>query len=655
MTRFTPTPLNPDKVGPPARRPIAPLFWKIATPNKPSCRFGRADLSWIDKGTGKKSLLRDPVIKPTAWGYRGWWLVRGMEWAVPTDDDRLNEASPWNYTLYLNEREVSVSLSDTEKTTGLVAEVNISLDADHAYFTLTPRVLNPNPQPVSYKFWINGMFNLGQPDPRPDTRFVLPAGEVFVHSTGDQTLPAPGQLMTWPYFDGRDMSAYSSWQKYLGVFSSPAAQSDFMGAYNRKSNLGVVRIFPHMLARGAKIFAPADLDPVLWTTDKSGYFELWGGLAPTFWDTVSLDAGAWITWQERWYAVGDMGGFGHANAEAALNLGILADSVQVAAASTTPIDGYLVLWNNKQEANRWPVSLPPESPFRSSFAIPGGLGKDWGLSLFARDGREVAAYGQTLPTLPDKKPTAMMVTIPATLFPPTYTPTATPIPVFTPTPTATATPGIVAAATATATLPPDVPTPTPLPPSATPLPVPAKVVTVVWDNRLTPLNVTLVKAERVADQPVFRLVSAKYLNEGEAAGLHHVFVEVLDENGQRIVGQPVTLSWRDGKSQMITEDKPAPEFAANAPLYGSTEEGTYKVYVDGAPSDIVTGLGLPGSHHVGYQLVFQRNVETAGLVNAPTPGTPPAVTATPVSTAQPTSTPAGGGGAAAPTKTARVG
>jgi hypothetical protein len=151
------------------------------------------------------------------------------------------------------------------------------------------------------------------------------------------------------------------------------------------------------------------------------------------------------------------------------------------------------------------------------------------------------------------------------------------------------------------------------------------------------LGIDLNRAGKEPDEPIFRLVSAKYLNEWEAAGLHHVFVEVLDEQGERIVGQPVTLSWRDGKSKMITEDKPEPEFAANSPLYGSIEDGTYKVYVDGAPSDIVSGLGLPGKHHVGYQLTFQRNVEASGVPATPVPTVQP--TSTPVATA-----PASGGG-----------
>jgi hypothetical protein len=120
------------------------------------------------------------------------------------------------------------------------------------------------------------------------------------------------------------------------------------------------------------------------------------------------------------------------------------------------------------------------------------------------------------------------------------------------------------------------------------------------------LGITLTAAQPQAGRPVFRLVEAIYENESESQGMHHIFVEVLDEQGQRIVGQPVKLAWADGQATMITEDKPYPEYAANTPMYGMIGEGEYSVFVDGAPSDRIDGLGLPGKRHVNYLLTFQR-------------------------------------------------
>ncbi|HMQ55661.1 MAG TPA: hypothetical protein PKD98_26510, partial [Anaerolineae bacterium] len=60
------------------------------------------------------------------------------------------------------------------------------------------------------------------------------------------------------------------------------------------------------------------------------------------------------------------------------------------------------------------------------------------------------------------------------------------------------------------------------------------------------------------------------------------------------------------EAKMVTEDKPYPEYAANAPMYGMIGEGEYSVFVDGTPSDRIDGLGLPGKRHVNYLLTFQR-------------------------------------------------
>ena len=585
---------------------------------------------WIDKASGKNLFYENPVIKPTTWGNRGWWLATGgMEWALPLDEHGLSEASPWAYQLHQGPDSAGVTLTDTEEHSGLVSEMGITLDDEHAYFTLSPRIYNPTQQPVDYKFWLNGMFGLGSQQPGTGIDLVLPGKQVTIHSTSDSSLPGAGQLMDWPVFANRDFSAYDNWNKYLGVFAAPTAQEDYMGAYNHQTDLGVARIFPHSLVKGAKIFGPGDLNSALWTTDDSRYFELWGGLAPTFADEVTLEPDAWVTWQEKWYAIGDMGGFSFANDEAALNLGVTSSSVQVAAASTHPMNNsQLVLWQDGQEAIRWPLSLSPERPFRGSYTLPNNTAGPWGLSLLDETGREVAKLGQTQAATTANVSTAA---IPAAFSQPVPTPTATaqntnslPTPTVIPQNSDPLPPELFVT---TVSIQPT--------PAGTPTPTPGKAIPWEWDPRLDDLGIEITRAESESGQPIYRLISARYLNESESQGLHHVFVEVLDENGQRILGQPVTLAWSDGEGTMITEDKPYPEYAANAPLYGEISEAKYEVEVKDALSDKVSGLGLLGKRHVSYQLTFQRGVEitTDPVPPATNPSSPtPEVTSTPTST-----------------------
>lgn len=134
-----------------------------------------------------------------------------------------------------------------------------------------------------------------------------------------------------------------------------------------------------------------------------------------------------------------------------------------------------------------------------------------------------------------------------------------------------------------------------------------------WDPRLDALGVKLVRAQPAASETCYRLVKATWLNEAEAGGRHHIYVDVLDEEGKRIIGQRVIVS-NGGQTVLVTEDKPYPELSCNFPMYAIL--GTYSRQVEGV-SDVVTDLGmgsaeLPGYKlHTCFELTFQR--ETAGM------------------------------------------
>jgi hypothetical protein len=665
---------------------------------------------WVDKASGKNLFYENPVVMPTSWGNRGWWLATGgMEWALPVDEHGLSEANPWNYTIQRGTDSASVTLSDVEERSGLLSEITVKVDATHSYFTLTPKITNPGSSKTNYKFWINGMFALGSSQAGPGLKFVLPGNQVTVHSTGDTSLPQPKEQMDWPLYRGRDFSSYQSWQSYLGIFAAPSAQEGYMGAYDHRTNLGVVRVFPNKVVHGAKIFAPGDLDPARWTVDGSSYFELWGGLAPTFWDETSLEAGQSVAWQEQWYAIGDMGGFNYANADAALSLGTTNDTVQVAAASTRPIDANLILWRGEDstEATRWPIWLAPETPFRGSFKPSSGAAGPWGLSLVDKDGHTVASmgrigdgsggnsdgsipgtdqvlvidrkgqqqdwdwvekeFGYQLMRAPMRSANGRvfrLVKLQEAEAGPTYVVEVRngkggPLSDYLVAQYYPGAPneilqfanqqwhgfdravfgypgangnwgvgfglegqnapgeGQSAFFLLSSEVPSDVLArvgpladtnyrvlrPTFKMVGEGPSAVAAEDA-LAWDPRLDVVGVEVERAEPEPGKPYYRLVAARFRDPAESQALHHVYVEVLDGGGRRIVGQPVILAWDDGQSTMITENKPAPEYAANAPLYNYL--GSYRVYVDGGTSDVVTGLGLPGKIHVTYLLTFER-------------------------------------------------
>ncbi len=111
-------------------------------------------------------------------------------------------------------------------------------------------------------------------------------------------------------------------------------------------------------------------------------------------------------------------------------------------------------------------------------------------------------------------------------------------------------------------------------------------------------------------QQYWRLIEARWEDEQQAGGKHHIYVDVLDESGNRLVGQPVTVWWGDGNYTAALEDKPAPDLGFNYMMYASGY--AYNVKVEGLPSDIARGAGMGDlanrfkGIHVAYYLVYQR-------------------------------------------------
>lgn len=243
---------------------------------------------------------------------------------------------------------------------------------------------------------------------------------------------------------------------------------------------------------------------------------------------------------------------------------------------------------------------------------------------------QTATPPATATTGPTQAPAIVYQTVLAptdTPLPPTETP---PAPTETPLPP-TQTPWVVIV---TATALPATDTPTPAPPTNTPVPPTEEPVVMAaaaaplpmaqptaapaaraqlprtMDPRLGSLNVHLEQANVKPGQYYWRLIEARWENEAEAGGDHTVYVEVLDENGGRIVGQPVEIRWDSGSLNVFTEDKPPPVYATNFPMYNCL--GSYAVSIPGLPSDRVVGLGLGTADqpnftiHTNFFLTFRK-------------------------------------------------
>jgi len=268
------------------------------------------------KSTGHEVLYNNPVIKPTRWGpvEQGWWLAAGgIEFCLPVEEHGYESAIPWEAEIERRPDAVTVSLTDSRQPGRLRATIGVTLRAGEARLGLALRLENDSRRDLSVKYWTNAMLAPGGQNRVSDgVQLVFPATQVTVHSTGDASLPAAGQALDWPHWQGRDLSFPAQWRGWLGFFERPRAAGTFAGAYDHSADEGIVRAFPSAVAAGAKGFGfgppPNGLPASLWTDDGSTYVELHGGLAPTFDDAYPLPAGAVVAWEESWFPVAGLGG-----------------------------------------------------------------------------------------------------------------------------------------------------------------------------------------------------------------------------------------------------------------------------------------------------------------------------------------------------------
>ena len=142
-----------------------------------------------------------------------------------------------------------------------------------------------------------------------------------------------------------------------------------------------------------------------------------------------------------------------------------------------------------------------------------------------------------------------------------------------------------------------------------------------WDSRLDKLDVFYDQAYVPIKGQFWRLIDAQWLDETESTGMHHVFVEVLDEQGNRIL-EPVTMTmqWTSDQCVRYMEDTPPLQigdrqfrpYGMHCPMYNAGAVYTVKVNGFGLPSDTVRNLGLGTVDYrnwdirTSFLLIFQR-------------------------------------------------
>jgi hypothetical protein len=316
------------------------------------------------------------VVKPSRYGVlepyeANWWLATGgMEWAYPVQEHGYRWGVAWDYEVTQTATSATITLRDTAPDR-VGVEVQVTLPADRAFFTVAPKLSNATSKAVPAQFWLNAALALAPNTMSPQTQFVIPTDKITVHSRGAAgwTVPDAGQEAPWPQVGQTDLSDYGQWTDYLGFFV-PNLEAPFMGAYNPDTDLGVVRLIQPGTVPGNKLFAfsTAFLDRT-YTEDDSQYFEIWGGLNEGFWpeDDVSVPANDVLQWQESWWPVAGLGGITWANKDAAIHLDQTDDAYRLALLVSQPQPVTLTVLAAGEPILNESVAADPAQPVQWNF------------------------------------------------------------------------------------------------------------------------------------------------------------------------------------------------------------------------------------------------------------------------------------------------
>lgn len=126
------------------------------------------------------------------------------------------------------------------------------------------------------------------------------------------------------------------------------------------------------------------------------------------------------------------------------------------------------------------------------------------------------------------------------------------------------------------------------------------------------------------DEFLWKLVSARYFNEAESQGRHHVYVERIDENGRPLPGMAFTLKGQGSTTPGVTNDRRGFD-AANVPMWASEGKNGYTLLVNSG--DSVSGIGMGedtpngfnAGAHTSQLYTYQRKRSGAAPTPVPVP------------------------------------
>lgn len=208
-----------------------------------------------------------------------------------------------------------------------------------------------------------------------------------------------------------------------------------------------------------------------------------------------------------------------------------------------------------------------------------------------------------LPFVETTTPTPTTSPTPTATFTPSPTVTQTPIPTYTPTATSTPTPV-------------DTPTPT-----NTPLPTDTPTPTATNTPAYHPPTNTPEPTATATPDADFIIKSVRKLTACENGGNHHIYIHVIDINGNGLNNVPVKIAWGANASDNVVAQTEAKD-KGDGFIEFAMFKGTYSVQVMGAKAQVASGItpdyqvdercdatGNPvgnSLYHASFEVIIQR-------------------------------------------------
>jgi hypothetical protein len=111
---------------------------------------------------------------------------------------------------------------------------------------------------------------------------------------------------------------------------------------------------------------------------------------------------------------------------------------------------------------------------------------------------------------------------------------------------------------------------------------------------------------------LYKLEEIVWMDPNESRGLHHIFVDVVDEQGHRLPSETFQVSWSGGAAVAPVEEKPGEPWGGNYPMYATMGSYTVRMVGSGGVSDVAAGLGMGTpeephvKHHTSFGLRFRK-------------------------------------------------